>query len=245
MILECPECGTRYLVPDSALGAEGRTVRCAQCRHSWFQEAELPNRPPATAAPAMLDPAVPPDTGTAASPAPTAAPSPPAPPPAPVAGLVGTYPAAAADIPARRPRRNVARIRTYASLAAGLLMLLVIGIIVWTSAPGLAQQVGLSFGAAEPVLRIADNTIERRRLQSGAELFAVSGRVINPSAAQQRVPDLRADLRDAQGRIVFSWTITPQQRTLAPNGAVDFNSAQVDVPASSKRLDLSFVGETS
>ena len=38
MIIACPACTTRYVVPDSAIGVEGRTVRCAKCRHSWFQD---------------------------------------------------------------------------------------------------------------------------------------------------------------------------------------------------------------
>jgi predicted Zn finger-like uncharacterized protein len=38
MIIACPACTTRYVVPDSAIGLEGRTVRCAKCRHSWFQD---------------------------------------------------------------------------------------------------------------------------------------------------------------------------------------------------------------
>jgi predicted Zn finger-like uncharacterized protein len=37
MILQCSECQARYLVPDGAIGAEGRTVRCARCMYTWFQ----------------------------------------------------------------------------------------------------------------------------------------------------------------------------------------------------------------
>lgn len=40
MILTCPSCGTRYVVKDGAIPSGGRTVRCAQCKHSWHQDPE-------------------------------------------------------------------------------------------------------------------------------------------------------------------------------------------------------------
>ncbi|MBW6528037.1 zinc-ribbon domain-containing protein [Sphingomonas sp. RHCKR7] len=279
MIIECPECRARYQVPDGTVGTTGRTVRCANCRHSWYQEPqddiafeELEAGEDRAAAPVAPEPDIhrpepqpepEPWSGPAARAAEPVTVAPPPPPPAsplparpplvapamveadPEPSAVAAGYDAFAHRPPFRPERNTARIRTIASLAAGLLMLAAVAVILWTTAPGLAQQVGLAIGPAELPLRIVDHPIERRKMANGSELFAVSGQITNPSPTRQRVPDIRADLRDAQGKIVFSWTITPQQRTLLPNGALDFNSAQVDVPATSKRLDLSFVGEES
>lgn len=47
MLLVCPSCRTRYVVPDSAIGVDGRQVRCANCKHSWYQDGILPPTPPA------------------------------------------------------------------------------------------------------------------------------------------------------------------------------------------------------
>ncbi|PCI60115.1 MAG: hypothetical protein COB37_09695 [Kordiimonadales bacterium] len=35
MILVCPSCDAKFKIPDGAIPAEGRTVRCAKCKNSW------------------------------------------------------------------------------------------------------------------------------------------------------------------------------------------------------------------
>lgn len=35
MILTCPSCDAKFKIPDGAIPAAGRTVRCAKCKNSW------------------------------------------------------------------------------------------------------------------------------------------------------------------------------------------------------------------
>ncbi|WP_188053812.1 zinc-ribbon domain-containing protein [Sphingosinithalassobacter sp. CS137] len=232
MILECSQCRTRYLVPDSAIGAEGRTVRCASCKHSWFQAPIVLDRSTAAASAPAPEPAV--------APTPRAAPSS-QPQPAQSSAVPGYDPFATE--PPFKPRRNPARRWTVAAVVAGVSMLLGSAAILFTGAPGIASQLGLNMGATETPLRFTEKQIERRPLPSGSELFAVSGKVVNPTGERQRVPDIRVELRDASGRPVFAWRISPQERFLDGQAAIDFNSAQLDVPEDARILELSFAGE--
>ena len=244
MILECTECRTRYLVPDTAVGAEGRTVRCANCKHSWFQppapfdEAEAPEARPIASVVATAD-------------APNARPVSSA--PAPARTFVD--PLSDPNVEPRRkrdfdafahrapfkPRRNPVRRWTAAAIVAGVSMLVGTGAILYSGAPGIAAQIGLPIGTTESPLTLVHNPIDRRMLSSGNELFSISGAVRNPTAQSQRVPNIRAELRDAQGRRVYDWTIEPPNRVIAPGGSVEFNSARLDIPPNSNMLELTFV----
>lgn len=141
--------------------------------------------------------------------------------------------------PPFRPRRNRAKLLTIAAIVLFILLTATAAAISWLDLPVLDR---LTLAKQSTPLVIEETRKpERRMMESGNELLAVSGRILNRTDEIQHVPpQIRAELRDAQGRVVYAWSIASPVERLQPGQSATFNSAQVDVPRGARTLRLSF-----
>lgn len=268
MIIACPACTTRYVVPDSAIGVEGRTVRCAKCRHSWFQEGpelDLAKLQPAPQPQVAPPPPPPPQPAPVAQPAPQPEPVAPAPQPAP-APVPATpvdeapppisappppptyYDDVAPDPdwssfdhePPFRPRRNPLKLYTLAASIFAVVALGAIGAVYYYGLPNWAPFASSTFaeGQADLQLDFPPNRIDRRTLPNGKEFFGASGKITNVGKQRRTVPAILIVLRDSNERIVYSWEVRSPKQQLNPGESVTINEAVTDVPRSARFAEV-------
>lgn len=197
MILQCSNCGSRFVVDPDAIGIAGRRVRCGRCRHEWWARAtpeELAAPPPTPSQP----------TPAAADTQPPALPVPPkrrrfhrfgwALFVIVVAAIVGTA-AWREQIMLRYPATQ----KVYAAF----------GVQPRDLADGISI-VDIFLGS---------------QVDAGAVMLVVEGRIENIAPVRRRVPPLLATLYDDGDREVYRWTFTVEEPLLEAGDSVAFRTA--------------------
>ena len=237
MIVTCSVCRIRYLVDPRALGPSGRMVRCAQCSNTWFQS------PPPEEVPAdVASPPPPPIESRPPGPAPASV----------VPPLEGPErPEERIQLPAvpRRPRRI--------GVAIGwiLLVLIVAGVVgggyfghdqvvrMWPASARLYALLGISAPQPNEVLQV--KAVPRRDEENGVPRLVIEGEVINISPDAQTVPKLRVLLKDANDRVVQSWTFSVSTERLLPGASVPFTTSVTRPSEAATGMVVDFVDGNS
>ncbi len=228
MIIVCPACETRYDLPENAVGPEGRTLRCAQCRHSWFQPAPDDGEAGIVLAPEEPAPAgeiedIAADEDPGLAPPPVIAPDQP-------------------DV-AVRPAQERPSFEEPATLRRGQLWLLVVlafvlmaaaiaGALAFYGAPEWLPFRHTAIGISRQGLALdfPANTIERKTLADGTEFFGAKGTVTNTDTTRRQIPPIEIVLRGANKRIVYRWEVVPPKSQLGPGESMTITEAVTDIP---------------
>jgi predicted Zn finger-like uncharacterized protein len=231
MILVCPSCDTRYFAEDSAVGKEGRRVRCASCGHSWFAKAPEDGEASAPEDAGLTREQVERLRQTAA---------------ANSASSKGPHSEFRAKEVARRKKSRA--MAAWTGWGAGLVIFLgfVGGLVVfrdsvvsaWPQAASAFRMVGLDvnrFG-----LQFI-NVGAKRSFEGTTPVLTVTGQAVNHGSQTRMAPRLRVSLRDEKGKEVAFWEDTiAGVASIAPGQTVDFTTLKKSPPLDTFDLQVTF-----
>ena len=245
MILTCPECATRYFLPDVQLGAAGRKVKCAQCGHSWreFPQPEDEGAEP-SAAGAVAESADPARNPFAAALQAEAA--------AEAEEAVSPAALRRAEIlrekkaEAERKSKQAATVNAavWAGLAGAIALTLVLAAVfreqvvrVFPGAATAYAKVGLPVNAAGLLIEKvhADPSV----LQ-GHKALTVTGALRNVAGAPVTVPAFRVDIFDKTGRALDRKIIQITAPPMKPGETRPFSLGVADPPTGYQDIAVTF-----
>ncbi len=224
MILECPLCHTRYLIPATLFASGSRQVRCARCAHSW--RAELPKE---------INVVAPPREKPQPFDATPRAPLPPLPP--------------GSNLPAL-PQKNVSKKIQIAIVASMFVVTFVLTFwlvfgrqLIVKNHPrleGLYDAIGLHIYYPGEGLSVVGVRSEMK-YEEGITKLTITGKIANETEKMQIIPDLKASAIGPDSAILQSWQIDAPTATIDPHGEVPFQS-MINAPKGTvERINLNFI----
>jgi predicted Zn finger-like uncharacterized protein len=156
-----------------------------------------------------------------------------------------------AKTPARKPRRNTARVLSIFVLllavcgAAGTAVFMKNEIMIWLPATErLYAMVGIVPEVLGRGLQIAEPT-PKKEIDGNDEILIVEGEIRNITEKPVEVPLMRGALLDAQGKELKIWTFTAAKARIAPGELARYRTEFRNPPADAESLDITFTRGTA
>jgi predicted Zn finger-like uncharacterized protein len=264
MQLACPSCHTAFHVDPAAVGAEGRTVRCARCRTTWFARpgdvvsapvmaeasAEVAAGAGTEAVPAVMLPKVVPWDDTVmveVNPGPPLAPGAPQGTGSPATPPEADRPAAARSSLGKRrksSKSSPAQRKLVAALAvAGAMTFAVVGMraSLVRAVPDLAgfyAAIGMPVNLRGLEFSAIKTTHE---MQDGIPVLVIEGEIMNVTRQPVEVPRLRLAVLGPESRELYSWTALLPRSVLPEGESIPFRSRLASPPADGKEVLVRFL----
>ena len=251
MILVCPSCSTRYLLSSSAIGADGRDVRCAKCAHQWFQAGDQDMPPPAPLSEEDFELADSVELDPALDPPPEPAPEPLAEEPIPesVKPLPegSNVPAYAADVIA--PQSNLqaqmsgygAALFIFLTLLSAMFVMKEKIVLAWPPLAMVYELAGMPIEIKGEGLVMETLSADLMKDEKDQDVLVLSGRVINLTDHSIKVPPMMAVLRSTNGEDGERWLIEAPVDQVEPGASFAFKSDYAGVPKGIGSVNLTFV----